>query len=111
MEIAFAVTGKGEAMDDLIRRHAAIKALVLMESKNKSDGFSDEYDIISRTKATIEISNLPSAQAQRKRGKWEIVSQHENPPTYIYSCSECRHKSFGFYNFCPNCGARMEEEK
>ena len=54
------------------------------------------------------IQNAPTIEPQRKKGMWEMVSQHENPPTYIYSCSECRHKSFGFYNYCPNCGAEME---
>lgn len=45
----------------------------------------------------------------RPKGHWEMVSQHENPPTYIYRCSECRHKSFGFYNYCPNCGVDMRQ--
>lgn len=56
-----------------------------------------------------EINAEPTIEPERKKGEWEMVSQHENPPTYIYSCSECRHKSFGFYNYCPNCGADMRE--
>lgn len=63
---------------------------------------------------TKPLRQVPTIEPERKKGKWEgmweMVSQHENPPTYIYSCSECRHKSFGFYNYCPNCGAEMLTE-
>ena len=64
-----------------------------------------EFVPIFRMKQWFEHIDV---QPERKKGEWEMVSQHENPPTYIYRCSECRHKSFGFYNFCPNCGAQME---
>lgn len=97
-------------MDDLISRYAAIKAIVLMESKNKSDGFSDEYDIISRTKATIEISNLPSAQPERKKGIWIKTGQSFVFPEKFrnYSCSECGYDvDKTIFNYCPNCGADM----
>lgn len=48
-----------------------------------------------------------SAQPQRKKGEWEMVSQFGDPPTYVYRCSECHHKVFGLSNFCPDCGADM----
>ena len=56
------------------------------------------------------IDNIPPTPS-RPKGQWEMVSQHGNPPTYIYSCSECQHKSFGFYNYCPNCGRICNNQK
>ena len=70
--------------------------------------FWEHLDDNGMAAAMNAINDMPTIEPQRKKGMWEMVSQHENPPTYIYSCSECRHKSFGFYNYCPNCGAEME---
>lgn len=44
---------------------------------------------------------LPSAQPERKKGRWEVT------PVYI-KCSECG-ESFMLIpqNYCPNCGADM----
>ena len=90
-------------MNDLIDRQDAID--VCNKAIDLWQGQLGEGIVIAVRK---KIEELTSAQPQCKKGKWGMVSQHENPPTYIYSCSECRYKSFGFYNYCPNCGARME---
>lgn len=47
------------------------------------------------------IEEIPSAEPERKKGKWKIT------PVYI-KCSECG-ESFMLIpqNFCPNCGADM----
>ena len=70
---------------------------------------SEEACIIRRCIHAIAQLEECYVPKHRKKGTWEMVSQLEIPPTYIYSCSECRHKSYGFYRYCPNCGARMEE--
>ena len=54
-----------------------------------------------------EIENAPVVE-ERKTGKWEI---------YVISmldgegcrCSECGYEGVPYWDFCPNCGARMEE--
>lgn len=54
------------------------------------------------------VKDEPSAE---RTGRWEMVSQHGNPPTYIFRCSECGNLTFGMHKFCGECGARMKSEK
>jgi len=74
-----------KVMDDLISRQAAIDAL---NGLNK-------------------IVNLPSAQP--KKGRW---LNHLGLPLSDF-CSVCANDSpFNkHWDYCPNCGAKMEEEE
>ncbi len=64
--------------------------------------------------AIATIRELPSAQPERKKGKWEWNNSDE----LYYSCSCCGHKAYGntleiidgTYHYCPNCGADMKGE-
>ena len=57
---------------------------------------------------------LPSAQPERKKGRWIKVNGKK-----AINCSACYHCSWSLsfeytvkrFNFCPNCGADMREEK
>lgn len=92
--------------DDLIRRQDAIDALgeePLVWSMN------DEYALGNRNQWHDDIHALkavPSAQTERKHGKWKQGY-----------CSECGYNwgkdapIASVPNFCPNCGARMDESK
>ena len=86
---------------DRISRQAAI------------DAVKDRYYIYDRFAKVEElvwaIEDLPSAQPERKRGKWKPYRCD------MYECSECgyiyteltdRHRCGA--NFCPHCGAKME---
>lgn len=99
-------------MDDTISRQAAIDAL----EKEKPTPFVNEDGSIDPFGAGqqnqwyrdgIAIMNMPSAQPERKKGKWEFIGGYG----YQYRCSACitcaEHKT----NFCPNCGAEMEGEE
>lgn len=61
-----------------------------------------------------KLETLPSAQIERKKGKWVF---EEYPDGYYHSeCSECKHYFIEDaylkpYNFCPNCGADMRGEQ
>ena len=76
------------------------------------------YDLISRQEAidalkTCElgeevfmIESLPSAQPQRRKGNWVCIDGIN------YECDQCGCVledwiQGAFYNYCPNCGARM----
>jgi len=86
-------------MDDLISRKVAIKAIE--DLQDCYNGFSDTYD-----KACIigVLEELPSAQQERKEGRWKPYPIAEG----CLQCSECgvlrMSKSS---NYCPNCGAKM----
>ena len=73
------------------------------------------------TKAMIDpddaieaIENLPSAQPERKTGRWII---HENADIvdgyYVpkYECSYCHAWKNDDSDFCPDCGADMRGEQ
>lgn len=81
-------------MDDLISRRAAIDAV---ERKTYRHTYLDQI---------IDILNdLPSAQPERKTGKWERI-----PFSFSdgYRCSVCGQKSLEkYWHFCPKCGAQM----
>ena len=106
-------------MSDLISRQAATEALdEQIEQCNKALGSfdispKDEY-AIKVERASLEaykeqLENMPSAQPERKNGKW-IVSHI--PDSMLWECNQC-----GFdcgahsFNFCPNCGADMRGEQ
>ncbi len=53
------------------------------------------------------INSLPSADVQPVRhGQWIPLGHHD-----LYKCSCCGDIwASAFYNFCPNCGARMDRK-
>lgn len=57
-------------------------------------------------KAPTKECYLHWAEQEPKTGKWKFVCQHWR------KCSECgfSHKFAEDWNFCPNCGVRMESE-
>ena len=78
---------------------------------NCYNGFSDAYD-----KAMIidAIDEQPTIKAESvRRGRWE---DKEDPYGFfdtIPVCSECGHTTTmrKTYRYCPNCGAKMEEQE
>ena len=93
--------------DDTIYRQAAI-------DKVKKHYRAYDNDLLELI--TFELERLPSAQPERKRGKW-IIDPLRSTTNDIYQvyrylrCSECDHKEpwpwMTRRNFCPNCGADM----
>lgn len=96
-------------MDDLISRQAAIDALEDAGMTNYQ-ATGDFYGIIN---ALTVIKNLPTAEP--RKGKWiaERLMTTSAYNTYqVLRCSICGHSEVWQMgrNYCPNCGARMEEE-
>ena len=85
-------------MKDLISRQAAIEAME--ESKRI---YVDRRVIIGKMQDIV--SNLPSAQPERKKGRWIDMDDH-------VMCSCCGATHYGSdKNFCPNCGADMRRNE
>lgn len=90
-------------MRDLISRQAAIEVLE----------WFDQTDPLGHTPGQI-VRALPTAEP--RKGKWE--RHYSRPNVYadlFWHCSECGYKNDEnyapvYHHFCPNCGARMEEE-
>ena len=96
-------------MDDLISRQAALDA---METWDKfgcdPDGKLVRYDddkhyipYVHYEDMVHAIKHLPSAQPERKKGRWINMDDH-------VMCSCCGATHYGSdKNFCPNCGAKI----
>ena len=108
-----------DGMSDLIDRCN----LRLMRTEECA-GHTIEYAL--GWKACIEwMKTLPSAQPEQKVGKWIKMSDADG---VYYCCSECgedlyrewsfdrnydlfpRKKTIDKTKYCPNCGAKMEEQ-
>ena len=99
-------------MSDLISRKAVLKhiekirqGVQMMDDIRRASIIMNGMDLCEEA-----VRNQPSAQSERKKGKWIKV----NGKTAI-NCSSCYHCSWSRsfedtvkrFNFCPNCGADM----
>lgn len=88
-------------MADLIDRKAAIEI---------ASGYCHPANIVA------ELEKLPSAQPERKTGRWIInyLCSTSGGSYRVYRCSECEafYESAGLWprRYCPSCGAKMDEE-
>ena len=97
-------------MDDLISREEAITLPIMPKEYRKhkpldcddayEQGWSDCQNCIGR---------LPTAE---KKGEW-IKGTGENGVNTSLYCDQCGYENGHWYewNYCPNCGARMEESE
>lgn len=95
--------------DDLIYRQAAIEAV----RHSPIIEVQPAYMLIDKGDALKNIVMLPSAQPERKRGKWiNAYPDIEPNPMFMYGiCSVCGYEQaiYDMLKFCPNCGADMRE--
>ena len=102
-------TNLAEVGTDCISRQAAIDAIWTVSPLARLDRkWIDRW-----------LRQLPSAEPKRIRGKWIYCEDSTADSVDGYRCDQCglfvpwdyKHKGIDFiqdYNFCPNCGAKME---
>jgi hypothetical protein len=92
-----------KSLREWMRIIASEDAISRAEAKKKFDGLLPNIGLTSGCIQKM-LDELPPIQPKAKAGKW-INAQG----AYV-RCSEC-HKAGCFnYNYCPNCGAKMEVE-
>ena len=94
-------------MEDLISRQAAI---------DEVKQFYRKYDNDLLELLVYRLEQLPPAQPEQKTGNWVPI---DDEPHEEYECNRCGFISWstfgpggveeGRYNYCPECGAKMEE--
>lgn len=108
-------TEKGKTMSDYIKREDAIKII--------NSGISIDTDADRRYVNGLFRAIRPADVAPVRHGYW-LPMVAENKMTKdirgARACSECGASYFSYYdvpdiedvvpNYCPNCGARMDEE-
>lgn len=70
------------------------------------------YDNADRDEVALTmVDEAPTVDAVPVRhGRWEKVIPSKSAAKWStqVSCSVCHRKGYTLYNYCPNCGARMD---
>ena len=97
-------------MSDLISRKAVLKHIEkirqgaqMMDDIRRASIIMNGMDLCEEA-----VRNQPSAQSERKKGKW-IDKSGGIEGAWNY-CSVCGEQAIDLYDFCPNCGADMRGE-
>ena len=93
-------------MVDLISRQAAIAHAI--------SGRTREFDgekWIRVLEVRESLQTMPSAQPERKKGKWMGKPIAGYATVRCSVCNDVFLDNAGRWKYCPNCGAEMGEEK
>ena len=65
----------------------------------------------NRFLGSMSLADVPPVDAvEVVHGRWRIETDEEepNPMFKLVVCSACKEKANDTYNYCPNCGAKMD---
>lgn len=98
-------------MGDYIKRKETRKHLFdrLIETANNNTGYLSDASLVYQDAAERIrrwIDEIPAADVvERKKGFWYT---HSTIFRTTLRCTNCQNPSKYQFNFCPNCGAQME---
>ena len=106
--------GKIES-EDLISREATIEAIYKKyiggKDAIKNAPINDLY-AEGLAEAVDAVWDMPSVTPKAKMGRWIDIQYFKADDTYYRpKCPFCGKEPKEYSNFCPNCGAKMEEEE
>ena len=104
--IGFVLMEKGEMMDDLISRQAAIDALEAKKDKSAKGDIGCFYNTIIQNNIDV-LKGLPSAQPECTK---RIIGKSNNGMTMWYQCESCNEPVDKKDLFCRECGRKFENE-
>lgn len=97
------------------------KVINELRYNNKVTHYSDDKceDIVYRTTREMQqlVFEMPAAGVQPvKRGKWIAENRDSRGYADCYTCSNCQNYTYTYtlmrdceYDYCPNCGAKMDD--
>lgn len=90
--------------DDYIRRGDAIEAV---HDRICQIGYERNANVLSIRQA---VRDVPAADVvERKKGKWaKQQKDFDLCGVEYFACSQCGFECQLTYNFCPDCGAKMD---
>ena len=93
-----------------------MKEYIEREALNKVIDYEIEVCNSGIAKGALEFLKVrvePAADvAEVRHGRWEERPVNVGTPTTDFFCSECNFVSFHWrYNYCPDCGAKMDKEE
>ena len=111
-----------ETDGDCISRQAAIDCMIRLQKEDEEAYGAFIPEGFDGDRAAEALMRLPSAPPERKVGKWEEIEviQEAYDITGVKTwaskmrCNQCGFTTFAIegkfaqYDYCPNCGARME---
>lgn len=90
---------------EYISKHEAYTMMKDLEAAYIYPPVKEAYGTAAR-----RIDQMPAADVQSvKHGEWQLMN-HEYGIKY-YNCLACNKTAIRKYNFCPNCGARMDGDR
>lgn len=100
------------AMADYIEREDAIKLIFEQFHMYFEVPCLPRDEAIQRQVCAVrdKINKIPAADvAPVRHGHWNAINQIATGLSWKYRCNDCGCPQKYTHNYCPNCGARMDE--
>lgn len=107
--VEFLSTLKQEPCEDAVSRQTVFDMATTIQTDDCSG--NEIMEVVD----VDDIKDLPPVTpvvVERKKGKWKYSGSYDVEGMLYCSC--CKHEidvSEGYFKYCPNCGAEMEDEE